>query len=181
MEKRTSAAEDMTGGAMRTSVLLSRFFAILCVAAIGLAGLPALAQSGPSKPSEQKPANGKEAQKQIDQMAEAARVLTGPAGNPECLWLGRRVVTLLWRDDMDTAFRHLDLYDRFGCPAAHIQAAFRCLIRQGPFDPKAADTLNGRVFACWLDPAMAPPPPPPPAPAKAPVAPAGRTGGTAPR
>ena len=30
--------------------------------------------------------------------------------------------SLLWRDDLDTAFRHLDLYDRFGCPSAHIQA-----------------------------------------------------------
>ena len=28
----------------------------------------------------------------------------------------RRVVSLMWRDDLDTAFRHLDLYDRFGCP-----------------------------------------------------------------
>ena len=44
------------------------------------------------------------------------RLVNGPAGNPECVWLGRRVVGLLWRDDMDTAFRHLDLYDRFGCP-----------------------------------------------------------------
>jgi hypothetical protein len=168
---------------MRPSVLLSRFFAILCVAAVGLAGHPALAQTGPSKPSEQKPSgNGKEVQKQIDEMAEAARVLTGPAGNPECVWLGRRVVALLWRDDMDTAFRHLDLYDRFGCPAAHIQAAFRCLIRQGPIDPKAAETLNGRVFACWINPAMEPPPPQPAA-ATAPAAPSaakpvGRTGTT---
>jgi hypothetical protein len=154
---------------MRLKVLLRRFFAILCVMAVGFAGSPVLAQTGPIKPSEQKPSgNAKEAQKQIDELAEAARVLTGPAGNPECVWLGRRVVALLWRDDMDTAFRHLDLYDRFGCPAAHIQAAFRCLIRQGPIDPKAADTLNGRVFACWLNPAL--PPPPPPAVAAKPAA-----------
>ena len=78
-----------------------------------------------------------------------------PAGNPECVWLGRRVVSLLWRDDLDTAFRHLDLYDRFGCPSAHIQATFRCLIRQGNIDPKAQETLNGRVHACWLNPALA--------------------------
>jgi hypothetical protein len=58
-----------------------------------------------------------------EQFAEAQRLLKGAAGNPECVWLGRRVVNLLWRDDMDTAFRHLDLYDRFGCPGAHIQAA----------------------------------------------------------
>ena len=68
--------------------------------------------------------------------------LSGPAGNPECVWLGRRVVSLLWRDDLDTAFRHLDLYDRFGCPGGHIQATFRCLVRQGNIDPKAPEASN---------------------------------------
>jgi hypothetical protein len=68
------------------------------------------------------------------------------------VWLGRRVVGLLWRDDLDTAFRHLDLYDRFGCPAGHIQATFRCLVRQGNIDLKSPDTLAGRVHACWLNP-----------------------------
>ena len=80
----------------------------------------------------------KEAQRQVDEFAEATRLVTGPAGNPECVWLGRRVVGLMWRDDMDTAFRHLDLYDRFGCPGPHIQAAFRCVVRQGNnIDPKS--------------------------------------------
>jgi hypothetical protein len=118
-----------------------------------------LAQSGNGKPPEpQKPAAdaAKETQKKIDEIAEATRVLTGPAGNPECVWLGRRVVNLLWRDDLDTAFRHLDLYDRFGCPSAHIQATFRCLVRQGNIDPKAQETLNGRVHACWLNPGLEP-------------------------
>ena len=53
-------------------------------------------------------------------------------------------------------FRHLDLYDRFGCPSSHIQAAFRCLVRQGHIDPKAQESLNGRVHACWLNPALTP-------------------------
>ena len=76
-----------------------------------------------------------------------------PAGNPECVWLGRRVVSLLWRDDLDTAFRHLDLYDRFGCPSGHIQATFRCLLlHSNNIDPKAADSLNGRVNSCWINP-----------------------------
>ena len=130
----------------------------------------ALAQRGgaakpaaPQKPAAAAPADAtaKEGQKKIDEIAEASRVLTGPAGNPECVWLGRRVVSLLWRDDLDTAFRHLDLYDRFGCPSAHIQATFRCIVRQGNIDPKAPETLNGRVHACWLNPGL------PPAPAAA--------------
>lgn len=135
-------------------------FAVLSLAGLLITSGAAFAQSG-GKPAEQaKPAAeaAKDNQKKIDEIAEASRVLKGPAGNPECVWLGRRVVTLLWRDDLDTAFRHLDLYDRFGCPGAHIQAAFRCLIRQGNIDPKAQETLNGRVHSCWLNPAINPEP-----------------------
>jgi hypothetical protein len=96
-------------------------------------------------------------QKKIDEFAEAIRVLGGPASNPECVWLGRRVVTLMLRDDLDTAFRHLDLYDRFGCPGGHIQASFRCSVRQGQIDLKAQETVNARVHACWINPTMDPP------------------------
>jgi hypothetical protein len=109
------------------------------------------------------PATHSPAAQQVDEYAEAQRLVAGPAGNPECVWLGRRVVSLLWRDDLETAFRHLDLYDRFGCPGGHIQAAFRCLIlNAGSIDPKAPDSLNNRVEACWLNPNK---PAPPPAPA----------------
>jgi hypothetical protein len=121
---------------------------------------PALAQSGDAKPTDQGTPTGQEPQK-IDEFAEAQKALAGPAGNPECVWLGRRVVSLLWRDDLDTAFRHLDLYDRFGCPSAHIQASFRCLLlHSNSIDPKAADSLNGRVQACWLNPNLQPAPAP---------------------
>ncbi len=156
---------------------LRQVLAMLCMVAFSLAAVPALAQSG-GKPAEaQKPSADaiiKEGQKKIDEIAEATRILSGPAGNPECVWLGRRVVNLLWRDDLDTAFRHLDLYDRFGCPSAHIQATFRCLVRQGNIDPKAPETLNGRVHACWLNPGLEP------TPAAAEAAPAAApAGGTA--
>jgi hypothetical protein len=97
-------------------------------------------------------ANKKEGQRKLDEFAEAAKLLGGPAAHPECVWLGRRVVGLMWRDDLDTAFRHLDLYDRFGCPAGHIQATFRCLVRQGHIDPKPPETLAGRVHTCWVNP-----------------------------
>ena len=119
------------------------------------------------KPAGQETA--KEVQK-TDEFAEAQKEIAGPAGNPECVRLGRTVIALLWRDDLDTAFRHLDLYDRFGCPSAHIQASFRCLILHGSgIDPKANDTLIGRAHACWINPAN---PAPPPAPAAAAAAPA---------
>jgi hypothetical protein len=136
-------------------------FALLIAATATFASLPASAQNGDNKsgdkPAAAQPADAaKDAQRQVDEFAEASKLVNGPAGNPECVWLGRRVVGLMWRDDMDTAFRHLDLYDRFGCPGPHIQAAFRCVVRQGNMiDPKAPQSLNARVHSCWLSPTAA--------------------------
>jgi hypothetical protein len=98
----------------------------------------------------------KDNQRKTDEFVEASQAINGPAGNPECVWLGRRVVVLMWRDDLDTAFRHLDLYDRFGCPGGHVQATFRCLVRFGAIDPKAPESLSGRVHACWINPGAQP-------------------------
>ncbi|OKO77841.1 beta-1-3, beta-1-6-glucan biosynthesis protein, partial [Bradyrhizobium sp. NAS80.1] len=137
---------------------------LVVLASIGHAS----AQSGTPAPDQGKAAAAQPAdaaakdaaaqnQRRTDEFAEAAQVINGPAGNPECVWLGRRVVRLMWRDDLDTAFRHLDLYDRFGCPGGHIQAAFRCLTRfGGQIDPKVAETLDSRVHACWINPAAQP-------------------------
>ncbi len=114
-------------------------------------GKPAAANSAPSADAT------KDNQRKTDEFVEAAQAINGPAGNPECVWLGRRVVRLMWLDDLDTAFRHLDLYDRFGCPGGHVQATFRCLTRfGGQIDPKVAETLNSRVHACWINPAAQP-------------------------
>jgi len=126
-------------------------------AAFGLAvflAAPAagLAQSSEPKSEKQPPGDGKDGQKKVDEYAEAEQLLTGPAANRECVWLGRRVVRLLYNDDLDTAFRHLDLYDRFGCPADHIQATFRCVLKHPEIDSKATDKLANRVHACWINP-----------------------------
>ena len=128
--------------------------AVLC-AAVLISSTPRVsAQSGEVRPPEQQADAAKDRQK--EELAEADRILTGPAGKPECVWLGRRVVGLLWRDDLDTAFRHLELYDRFGCPANHIQSTFRCLLLQGPADAKNPESLASRVHACWIKPAPVP-------------------------
>jgi hypothetical protein len=141
-----------------------------CLAIPGFALLiglgTAFAQSGDLRAQDQPkpPAAGqatpadaaKDNQRKTDEFVEAAQAINGPAGNPECVWLGRRVVVLMWRDDLDTAFRHLDLYDRFGCPGGHVQATFRCLVRFGAIDPKAPESLSGRVHACWINPGAQP-------------------------
>jgi hypothetical protein len=120
------------------------------------------AQSGTPAP-DQKPPTASSAdvnrdnQRKTDEFVEATQAINGPAGNPECVWLGRRVVRLMWLDDLDTAFRHLDLYDRFGCPGGHVQATFRCLTRfGGQIDPKVAETLSSRIHACWINPGAQP-------------------------
>jgi hypothetical protein len=135
--------------------------ALVICAIAGAAFSPSLANAqsgGEQKPDQtrnpEKSDGPKDPGKRADEFAEAARVLTGPASNPECVWLGRRVVHLLWRDDLDTAFRHLDLYDRFSCPGGHVQHTFRCVVRQGALDPKVAESLSNRVHACWINPSL---------------------------
>jgi hypothetical protein len=137
---------------------------ILLVGSFLIGSGTAFAQSGGQAAQDQgKPpaANAADAakdnQRKTDEFVEAQTAINGPAGNPECVWLGRRVVSLMWRDDLDTAFRHLDLYDRFGCPGGHVQAAFRCLTRfGGQIDPKVAETLSSRIHACWINPGSQP-------------------------
>lgn len=162
---------NTTGTAMSPFLRLS--LAALVATTSMLGSQNAIAQSGDNKGNDkaapQATDAAKEAQRQAEEFAEAARLVSGPAGNPECVWLGRRVVGLLWRDDMDTAFRHLDLYDRFGCPGGHIQAAFRCVVRLGYIDPKSPQSLNARVHSCWVNPAAQP------VAAAAPAAPAAST------
>ena len=158
----------MIGEFMRQRVLQLKIAVLRCLAVSGLALLMgaggALAQSGGPANQDQsgKPTAGnadaaKDNQRKTDEFAEAAQAINGPAGNPECVWLGRRVVRLMWRDDLDTAFRHLDLYDRFGCPGGHVQATFRCLTRFGAqIDDKVQKSLDDRVHACWINPNAAP-------------------------
>jgi hypothetical protein len=167
-----TAGKQQIGESMRGRVLQfqSAVLRHLAVAGIGLLiGIgSAFAQSGdphaqdqsgkPGATNSTQPADAvRENQRKTDEFVEAAQAINGPAGNPECVWLGRRVVRLMWLDDLDTAFRHLDLYDRFGCPGGHVQATFRCLTRfGGQIDPKVAETLSSRVHACWINPAAQP-------------------------
>ena len=171
------------GGFQRTACF---GLAAMCLS-LAVTMSPAFAQSGDAKAQDQSqkaaPSDAaKDGQRKVDEYAEAAKAINGPAGNPECVWLGRRVVSLMWRDDLDTAFRHLDLYDRFGCTGGHVQAAFRCLTRFGAqIDSKVPDSLSSRVHACWVNPnaqpqganlaAPAPAAPASPAPANPPVGP----------
>src|SRR5713226_1230377 len=160
-----AAGRQQFGEFMGRRVLQLQDAVLRLLAVPGLALLigigSAIAQSGDLRAQEQsgKPpaANSADAakdnQRKTDQFVEASQAINGPAGNPECVWLGRRMVRLMWNDDLDTAFRHLDLYDRFGCPGGHIQATFRCLTRfGGEIDSKVPESLDRHVHACWINP-----------------------------
>ena len=161
----------MSFSGMRTLVLL------VCAAFIAGSSPPAYAQSNDAKPADQQKPDAKKIW--ADELAAAARALTGPAVSPECLWLGKRVVSLLFRDDTDTALRQLTFYDRFGCPGAHVKESFRCVVRQGPLDAKAAEILDERVKECWRNPNTMPASAT--APPAAAAAPAPATAGTSAR
>jgi hypothetical protein len=142
---------------MFRTVLLACVASALLVAAQGHSnaapiGLE-LAQSGssapPAKPGSEPP-SAAEPKPQIASPADDTR----PERRPECMWIGQRIVSLLWRDDVNTAREQSNFYDRFKCPAEHLGLAFRCLIRQSERQPQQTD-LGARVYGCWMAPEIA--------------------------
>lgn len=128
-------------------------------------------QPAQAKKPEAKPAENKEQAAQPDSQKAAEKPATdakepqeaasydqdsanAPERKAECLWTGQRIVTLLLRDDINTAREHLNFYDRFGCPKESITAAFRCSILQGERQPQQTD-IAARVYGCWMSPEVA--------------------------
>ena len=134
---------------------VSRIAALVCAVFVAGAPIAAIAQSQDNDP---KAAEARAAgQRKIDEIVEISRSMTGPASNYECVWHGTRIVSLLWNDDIDTALRQLEIYDRYNCPGAHIQATFRCLFQRQPSsDPKTPNPINKLVSECWKNPGASP-------------------------
>jgi len=83
----------------------------------------------------------------------------------ECAWVGKRVVSLLVRDDVDTATDFTRFYAMFRCPEAHIGEALACVVS----DPAAAregTALTEHVDLCWANPSTRLLPQKPPNPDK---------------
>lgn len=128
---------------------------LLCAAFIAGTFSAAFAQaSGDTKPAE--PPKPAEPKSEAAHLADVARTLTGPAASPECTHLGELAITLMAKNDLDTAFRHMDLYDRFGCPGLHIQQSFRCLLLAGIPGSKDSTGLENLVRNCWVSPKATP-------------------------
>lgn len=67
----------------------------------------------------------------------------------ECAWMGKRVLSLLSRDDVDQANRFMSFYKQFGCKEGHIGPSFRCVISDNAADPLNAEDMAARVDRCW--------------------------------
>jgi len=156
---------------MSRTLAVRLFGCLLIVAMPGLAGAasaaegsrlppasaqtPAPAQPEAGKPTETAPAAKPPMRLLVAPEPKAGEVVT-PGRQPECVWLGQRIVSLLWRDDVNTAREQSRFYDVFGCPSDHLKLAFRCVIRQSERQPQQTD-LNARIYGCWMSPEIGEP------------------------
>ncbi|KAF0143215.1 MAG: hypothetical protein FD153_549 [Rhodospirillaceae bacterium] len=76
----------------------------------------------------------------------------------ECVWLGKRIVSLLKREDVDTAQTFDRFYTIFGCPMPHLGKAFGCVVAS----ESDREAIEGRIDRCWTDPYTRLPIPPSP-------------------
>lgn len=125
---------------------------------------PAVAQSRPKliKPAA-KPVEDPEAEKKS--MVVPLPPAEATSAQTECAWVGKRVVGLLVRDDVDTATDFTRFYAMFRCPEMHIGATLACVVS----DPAAAregTALTEHVDLCWANPSTRLLPQKPPNPDK---------------
>ena len=74
-----------------SSRLLQALPALCLAMLVGLA--PAMAQTDQGDKAKQQAAEqAKREAQRLNDLAEVSKQMTGPAGNPECVWIGRRVV-----------------------------------------------------------------------------------------
>lgn len=102
------------------------------------------------------PVAGKAAAKKKIDAAKASEPLP-TAGDFECAWTGKRVVSLLARDDVDAATNFARFYTSFQCPNPHIGKALGCAV--SPDAMGDGETMEARVDRCWIDPRSKPFPP----------------------
>lgn len=67
----------------------------------------------------------------------------------ECVWLGKRIISLLKREDIDTAQTFDKFYTAFNCPTAYLGKAFGCSVASELAKEEAVDEQINR---CWADP-----------------------------
>ncbi len=68
----------------------------------------------------------------------------------QCQWLGKRIISLLIRDDAMAANDFTPFYVRFGCPEALLADAFGCVAANVALLEN--NGLSEQINACWQDP-----------------------------
>lgn len=84
--------------------------------------------------------------------SESAR--PSPAQRAECVWLGKRTITVLLRDDLIASKGFLEIYTNLGCPIQHIGRALGCSVPAA--GQSQASEVKAWVDACWTNPEIKP-------------------------
>jgi hypothetical protein len=138
--------------------------ALVCTQTTAAVAAGSSAQSGtPTAPAASKPAAPAAASKPADAKSAAPKadaaeptprqVVPEPKALPpdlsgECAWTGKRIVSLLARDDVDQAKRFLEFYRLFSCKESHIAPTFRCVLNAEQ-ENASAEEFTDRVERCW--------------------------------
>ncbi|NKD87083.1 hypothetical protein HEQ72_01975 [Haematospirillum sp. 15-248] len=136
---------------------LCAFAVCVVVCALGFPGLGLARNADDSRDgavpasSVQVAASGKDGAKGA-QSQRAAKKAPSPAVSGECAWIGKRVLSLLSRDDVDQANRFMNFYRLFGCKESHIGPSFRCVISDASAGALNAEDMAARVDRCWNSP-----------------------------
>jgi hypothetical protein len=77
---------------------------------------------------------------------------TGPISSHQCIWLGKRIINLLIRDDAMAANDFIPFYARFECSETQLADAFGCLVANLGVIENGA--LSDQIDDCWHDPAL---------------------------
>ena len=112
---------------------------------------PPLSDGGAAKSKFKPAAKAEEGKGAETEKRSAPASLEPDAVKSECAWVGKRVVSLLVRDDVDTATDFTRFYAMFHCPEAHIGSTLACVVS----DPGAARegaALTEHVDLCWANP-----------------------------
>lgn len=115
------------------------------------AAAPAKPAAEPAKPAAGGAA-GSAAEVETGKAPARAPAVPSPKAMPpeiagECAWTGKRIVSLLARDDVEQSKRFLEFYRMFGCKEEHLGPTMRCVIMDAT-GPEAED-LTARVDRCW--------------------------------
>lgn len=156
-----------------TGAVLPRVYAAQPVPPTPQTSVTVPAQASPTQAAEGRSKDRPVPQRRPEPAAVESKEIE-PAQVAECAWTGKRVVSLLTRDDAMSAGDFMPFYLRFGCPEAHVGKTFGCVVRNDETAPN--DVLAERIEKCWANPDTRFPKlasePKADAPAAAPVAPA---------